>query len=82
LDKKDSGKTKAALPTRTNPSKIELMPMDLPGLQMGNTKTEYTYIKKLFIAEKYIKLTCHWQTPTFRYQGHPYQHTGKGKSRQ
>jgi len=37
LDKKDSGKTKAALPTRTNPSKIELMQMDFPGLSLANS---------------------------------------------
>jgi len=42
LDKKDSGKTKAALPTRTNPSKIELMQMDFPGLQIRNNKSEYS----------------------------------------
>ena len=41
LDKKDSGE-KAALPTRTNPSKIELMQMDFPGLQIGNNKAEYS----------------------------------------
>nr|ACR34739.1 unknown [Zea mays] len=37
LDKNDNGKTNAALPTRTNPSKIELMPMDLPGLSLANS---------------------------------------------
>jgi hypothetical protein len=39
LNRNDKGKTKAALPTRTNPSKIELTPMDFPGLQIGNNKT-------------------------------------------
>jgi hypothetical protein len=38
LDKNESGKTKAALPTRTNPSKIELTPMDLPGLQLERVR--------------------------------------------
>lgn len=33
LDKKDKGKTKAALPTKTNANSIELTPIDLPGLQ-------------------------------------------------
>jgi hypothetical protein len=37
FDKNDSGNTKAALPIRTNPSKIELIPMDLPGLSLANS---------------------------------------------
>lgn len=32
LDKNDKGKTKAALPSRTNPKSIELTPIDVPGL--------------------------------------------------
>lgn len=32
LDKKDRGKTKAALPTRTKPISIELTATDVPGL--------------------------------------------------
>lgn len=35
FDKKDKGKTKAALPAKTNPSRIELTPTDFPGLR-GN----------------------------------------------
>jgi len=38
LDKKESGKTKAALPTKTKPSRIELTPTDVPGLQRAKTK--------------------------------------------
>lgn len=33
LERKESGKTKAALPAKTNPSRIELTPIDFPGLQ-------------------------------------------------
>lgn len=33
LDMKDNGKTKAALPTRTSTSNIELTPIDFPGLR-------------------------------------------------
>lgn len=32
LDKNDRGKTKAALPTKTRPNRIELTPIDVPGL--------------------------------------------------
>lgn len=34
LDRNESGKTKAALPTKTRPNKIELTRSDFPGLQM------------------------------------------------
>jgi len=33
LDKKDKGKTKAALPTRIRPNNTELAAIDVPGLQ-------------------------------------------------
>jgi hypothetical protein len=33
LDKKDKGKTKAALPSKISPSRIELTPIDFPGLR-------------------------------------------------
>ena len=33
LDKKDKGKTKAALPARTSPNSTELTATDVPGLQ-------------------------------------------------
>jgi hypothetical protein len=33
LDKKDKGKTKAALPTKISPSRIALTPTDFPGLR-------------------------------------------------
>jgi len=61
LDKNDNGKTNAALPTRTNPSKIELMPTDLPGLKMGTKKFQSlqteSYILKLGI-ELHVKSPC------------------------
>lgn len=33
LDRNDSGKIKAALPTKTKPRRIELIASDFPGLQ-------------------------------------------------
>ena len=33
MDKKDKGKTKAALPTRTSAKSIELTTIDVPGLR-------------------------------------------------
>jgi hypothetical protein len=39
LDKKDKGKTKAALPTRTNPKSIELTITDVPGLRIKRELT-------------------------------------------
>jgi hypothetical protein len=54
LEKNDNGKTNAALPTRTNPSKIELMPMDLPGLKMGTKKFQSLQTeRKLYIKVRY-----------------------------
>ena len=40
LDKKESGKTKAALPTKISPSSIELTATDVPGL--GRTQVKPT----------------------------------------
>lgn len=39
LDKNDKGKTKAALPTRTNPKSIELTIIDVPGLKIKRELT-------------------------------------------
>jgi hypothetical protein len=39
LDRKDKGKTKAALPTRTNPKSIELTITDVPGLRIKRELT-------------------------------------------
>jgi hypothetical protein len=44
LDRKDKGKTKAALPTRTNPKSIELTITDVPGLRI---KRVNHYIQKI-----------------------------------
>jgi hypothetical protein len=63
LDKNDNGKTNAALPTRTNPSKIELMPMDLPGLKTGTRKFQplqtESYILKLGTEQLHVKKCMH-----------------------
>jgi hypothetical protein len=40
LDKKDKGKTKAALPTKISPSRIELTPTDFPGLRKKINKNK------------------------------------------
>lgn len=40
LDKKDKGKTKAALPTKISPSRIELTPTDFPGLRRKINKNK------------------------------------------
>ena len=40
LDKKDKGKTKAALPTRTNAKSTELTPICVPGLRRKDSGKE------------------------------------------
>lgn len=68
LDKNDNGKTNAALPTRTSPSKIELMPMDLPGLKTGTRKFQplqtESYILKLGTEQLHVKSACIYEPVT------------------
>lgn len=65
LDKKDSGNTKAALPTITKAISIELTPTDFPGLQ----KTEENILatlsrigKCLSAISKYFHASFIWET--------------------
>lgn len=60
FNKKDNGKTKAALPAKTSPSRIELTPTDFPGLRGNINKNKAklpphkTKVKQSLIHSTYI----------------------------
>lgn len=76
LDRKDKGKTKAALPTRTSANSIELTPIDFPGLRKGKKEKKLTLYNHLS-GSKYLncyQYTYCLQLSTFQYPRHPCQH--------
>lgn len=55
LDKKDRGNTKAALPIRTSPRRIELTPIDVPGLLL--TTRHFSMSKASIPTYRKIKIS-------------------------